>query len=432
MKPKLNYGKTLIVGFAFMSISAFWAVYDGAIPLMLTNTFGLSQGVTGAVMGIDNLLALFMLPLFGMLSDKTHTKLGRRTPYIIAGTALAVVAMILMPVFNNARNFVMFFVALGVTLIAMASYRSPAVAYMPDITPKPLRSKANGIINLTGGLGGALMMLITGWLVPKSDFPNYVPLFLFLAVFMVITVVLLVLVVNENKAVAQMREDSAVLGIDETGSDKDAEGNKIKMEPAVLKSFLFLLGSIFLWFFGYNAVISTFSRYALSSWGMELGASNRVLLIAQVAAMITFVPVGFLATRIGRKKTIMIGIVTISLAFAVAFLFTTPSMTVYILFAIAGIAWAFINVNSLPMVVDMCKGADVGKYTGFYYFASMSAQIVTPSIVGFLIDKFGMQVLFPYGCIFILLSFVTMVFVKHGDTRPEPPKVGAESFDVAD
>lgn len=433
MNMKLNYKRTMIVGFAFMSISAFWQVYDNVIPLILKNTFGLAEGTTGLVMGIDNVLALFMLPVFGALSDKTRTKLGRRTPYILFGTAAAVIAMMLLPVFDQKVMFWPFMSALFVVLIAMAVYRSPAVAYMPDITPKPLRSKANGVINLMGALGSVVILGITGFLVADVENPSYMPLFVFLAVFMVVAVLVLLLTINENKAVAEMRAQSAAMGIDE-GSVEDEAGKGEKMEPAVRKSFWLILASIFLWFMGYNAIISAFTRYAEDMWSMSVGSSSLVLLVANVAAILFFIPVGFIATKVGRKKTILIGISMLAVGFGTAFFYTGFSNLLFVNFVLAGVGWAFINVNSLPMVVDMSKGADVGKYTGYYYFASMSAQIITPWLSGTLVDKtaWGWQILFPYSCFFVILSFITMSFVKHGDTRPSLPADKLEAFGADD
>ncbi|MCL1829962.1 MAG: MFS transporter [Oscillospiraceae bacterium] len=427
---KLNTKRVIFVGLAFMSISAFWQIYDNALPLILENNFNLSSGITGFIMGIDNILALFMLPLFGALSDKTNTKLGRRMPYIVGGTIVAVICTVLIPIAQQ-WSLALFMVIIMILLIAMSTYRSPAVALMPDVTIKPLRSKANAVINLMGAIGGAAMLGITPILV-SADSDNYFPLFLVLAIFMAVCVAVLVFTINEPTSVAEMRSLSEEYGIDEE-SENEEQGSTEKMAPAVKKSFGLILSSIFLWFMGYNAVTTGFTRYAENVWGKGLGNVSMILLVAQVAAIISFIPVGMIASKIGRKKTILCGITMLAIAFGSSIMFTSFSYFMFVFFALAGIGWAFINVNSYPMVVEMSKGSNIGKYTGYYYFFSMAAQSVTPAFSGFLVDKLdNWRILFPYGCVFVALSFVTMLFVKHGDSRPELPKDKLEAFDVDD
>ena len=421
----------MLVGLAFMSICAFWQVYDNIIPLILENTFHLSATVTGAVMGIDNLLALFMLPLFGALSDKTNTRIGRRMPYILFGTIVAAVGFVLLLFAQQSENFVLFMSFLGIVLIAMSIYRSPAVALMPDVTIKPLRSKANAIINLMGAIGGALVLGATPLLV-RSGSDNYFALFTTLAAFMIIGVAVLFFTVNENACVAEMRKESAAYGIDETSDDDEKSEDNKKMTPEVRKSFLLILSSIFLWFMGYNAVTTGFTRYAQNVWERDVGNAAMILMVAQVAAIISYIPVGIIATKIGRRKTILCGVAMLTAAFGASMLFVGFSYFMFVFFALAGIAWAFINVNSYPMVVEMSKGPNIGKYTGYYYFFSMAAQTVTPAFSGVFVDNFGWRTLFPYGAIFLALSFVTMLFVKHGDSRPVAPKSKLEAFDVDD
>ena len=428
---KLNNKRTVLVGLAFMSICAFWQVYDNVIPLILENTFKLSSTVTGAIMGVDNILALFMLPLFGMLSDKTDTRIGRRMPYIVFGTIVASVGFVLLLFAKQGENLVLFMVLLGVVLIAMATYRSPAVALMPDVTIKPLRSKANAIINLMGAVGGALMLGATPLLV-KKDSDNYLLLFVVLAGIMLASVAALFFTIREPKCTAEMREESAKYGIDETSADETKGGDKTKMAPDVRKSFLLILASIFLWFMGYNAVTTGFTRYAQNVWDKGVGNASMILMVAQVAAIIAYIPVGMIASKIGRRKTIMCGIIMLALAFGASLMFLDFSVWMFVFFALAGIAWAFINVNSYPMIVEMSKGPNIGRYTGYYYFFSMTAQSVTPAISGFFVDHIGWRTLFPYGAIFVALSFVTMLFVKHGDSRPEAPKSKLEAYDVDD
>ena len=433
---KLNGKRTVFVGLAFMSICAFWQVYDNIIPLILENTFKLSSAVTGAIMGVDNVLALFMLPLFGWLSDKTDTRIGKRTPYILFGTVVAAVSFVFLLLAQRGGSLVWFMAILGVVLIAMSTYRSAAVALMPDVTIKPLRSKANAVINLMGAIGGALVLALTPLLVfsgaGKDGGDSYFWLFAALAAFMIVCVFVMFVKINEKACVAEMRAESAALGIDETSAEETETGGKVKMPPDVRKSFLLILSSIFLWFMGYNAVTTGFTRYAQNVWDRGVGNAAMILMVAQVAAILSYIPVGMIATKIGRRKTILCGITMLAAAFGSSMAFTDFSYFMFVFFALAGIAWAFINVNSYPMVVEMSKGPNIGKYTGYYYLFSMTAQSITPFVSGLFIDHVGWRTLFPYGALFVALSFVTMLFVKHGDSRPEAPKTKLEAYDVDD
>jgi len=435
---KLNNKRTILIGFAFMSICAFWQVYDNIIPLILENSFGLSSAATGAIMGIDNILALFMLPLFGWLSDRTNTRIGRRMPYIVFGTLVAAVGFVVLLFAESAGSLVWFMIILAVVLISMSTYRSAAVALMPDVTIKPLRSKANALINLLGAIGGALVLGATPLLVREGS-NNYFPLFSALSAFMVISVVILFIKIQEKVCVEEMREESAKYGIDEITDDVDeATGEKIKMSPEVRRSFILILVSIFLWFMGYNAVTTGFTRYADNVWGQGVGNASLILMVAQIAAIISYIPVGIIATRIGRRKTIMIGVAMLTVAFGASVFFADFSYFMFIFFALAGVSWALINVNSYPMVVEMSKGPNIGKYTGYYYFFSMTAQSITPFVSGALVDAtrgvdgLGWRTLFPYGALFVALSFVTMIFVKHGDSKPPAPVSKIEAYDVDD
>lgn len=424
---KLNYRRTFFVGLAFLSICAFWQLYENIVPLILKNTFGIKDTVSGIIMALDNVLALFMLPLFGTLSDKTATPLGKRMPFILGGTALAVISMIFMPVGDNAGILSIFLIALLITLVAMSTYRSPAVALMPDVTPKPLRSKANAIINLMGAIGGAVTLGLVALMVPDADKPNYFPVFAIIAALMVISVVVLLLTIKENKLVSEMQ---ALNG--HQVQEAAAEKNKEKMAPEVRKSLIFILASIFFWFMAYNAVTTAFSKYAQDYLGIKGGGFAANLLIATVAAIISYIPVGFIASKVGRKKTILVGIVMLFVSFAAAGLFTAYSPILTILLVIIGSGWAAINVNSYPMVVEMSKGSDVGKYTGYYYTFSMAAQVLTPIASGALLEYVGYYTLFPYAAFFMVLAFCTMLMVRHGDSKPQVVKEKLEMLDVGD
>ena len=516
---KLNTKRTILVGFAFFLISAFWHAYDATIPVILTNKFGMSQTWSGVIMALDNILAVFMLPLFGALSDKCRSRHGKRTPFIVFGTVIAAVALfglsfvdslqlrnikdvsglddpaalaiiydtqadsalitpegdtfilgeeftkeeftaitmkvtdsetgkqITNPDYTNyatparqalaaqrtAQNTVplMLFVALLLMiLVAMATFRSPAVALMPDVTMKPLRSKAYAIINLMGTAGG-ILVLVLGMVFATSavqnSLMNYTVYYGVIAAIMLGALIVFLLTVREPKWAAQMQADSVKYGIEENAAET---GEKRSLSAGEKKSLILILLSIALWYFGYNAVTSKYAVYAGNILDKDY---NTTMLLAQAAAIVAYLPAGVVASKIGRKKTILAGIVMLTTAFAVAAFMraSSPTWAMNAMFALAGIAWATINVNSFPMVVEMCSGADIGKYTGFYYTASMSAQIATPMLSGMLMDKMGMTVLFPYAAIFVALAFATMFFVRHGDAKAAPKK-GLEAFDSDD
>ena len=415
---KLDYKRTILVGFAFFLISAFWQAYDTIVPLILTNKFEMQQTWSGLIMSLDNIFAVILLPIFGTLSDKTRTPIGKRTPYITFGCILAA---IFISTLGFASNVIWFIVLLLMCLLSMATFRSPAVALMPDVTVKPLRSKGNAIINLMGTAGG---MLVLGLSIVfktnaegKTDFTAYL---FTVGYVMLIALIVFLFTVKEPKWSREAEKknaelDSAAEANAENAGEKPA-GNSLSRSEFI--SLILILASVALWYIGYNAVTSKYSVYATEVLKVPY---NVTLLVAQGAAIVSYIPVGIVATKLGRKKTILAGVAMLTAAFgAAAFIKEgTPAIVMYILFSLAGIGWATINVNSFPMVVELAKRGDVGKYTGFYYTASMAAQIVTPIFSGFLVDKLGWWVFFPYAAIFAGLAFVTMFFVKHGDAKPE-------------
>lgn len=438
---KLDTKRTVLVGFAFLSICAFWQMYDNLVPLILTNTFHLNETISGAIMAADNVMALFLLPLFGGLSDKCTSRLGRRRPFILFGTLAAICLMLLLPLFADSYHaapgggkIALFICVLGLLLVAMGTYRSPAVALMPDITPKPLRSKANAIINLMGAVGGILYLLITTFLyhVKSETYVSFFPLFAIVAGIMAAALAVVMFFVNEPELVKKQQEYERKHPEDDL-TEHTAQGDTLPAD--VKKSLTFLLVSISLWFVGYNGVSTWFSVYAENIWGMSLGQANTCLTIATGGAILSYIPIGTVASRIGRRKTIRFGALLLSGSFLAAFLLTMAlegfSPVLYVLFLLVGLAWASINVNSLPMVVEMCKGSEVGKFTGLYYTFSMSAQIITPIVAGWLLRNVSYRALFPYAAIFVFASFLTMGFVRHGDNKV-PAKKGLEAYDVED
>ena len=443
---KLNNRRTVLVGLAFLSICAFWQMYDNVIPLILRETFRMNESLAGAVMALDNILALFLLPFFGTLSDRCRNqKLGRRTPFILVGTAVAVVLMNLLPLLDNGFaagggrwHFIAFIVVLGGLLVAMGSYRSPAVALMPDVTPKPLRSRANAIINLMGAVGGVLYLGVAAVLYPTDKVKNlvhvnYQPLFLVVSAIMAAAVAVLLLTIREPRLSAENQSLEAQHPEWNLAED-DGSGREV-LPAAVKRSLRFLLASIALWYIGYNGVTTWFTTYISQIMGEGLGGASRCLLVATVGAIVSYIPIGVVASKVGRRKTILAGCALLAACFLAGFLLTTAfssiNFVMYIVFALVGLAWAAINVNSLPMVVEMCRGSDVGKFTGYYYTASMAAQVVTPVLAGTLMRHISYRVLFPYAACFVALSFVTMCFVRHGDSKAEA-KRGLDAFEEMD
>lgn len=519
---KLNYKRTVFVGFAFFLICTFWQAYDTIIPKILTDKFGMSQANSGIIMALDNILALFMLPLFGAISDRCKSRMGRRTPFILIGTIIAAAAFMLLsfadglqlkniatvssiddpaaletlydsvggetletpdgtrfilneqferdtfaaitaeivqggetvtnPDYTNyvvpARHayahaqtqegpfpLILFICILLIALISMATFRSPAVALMPDVTIKPLRSKANAVINLMGTAGGMIVLgmgIVFGTGAAKNALMPYTTFFAIVAGIMLVALLVFMLTVKEPKFVREMEAESRKYGIEAPAEEAAASAcDKRPLSSGERASLLLILASVVFWFMGYNAVTSKYSVYAGKVLNLDY---NTTLLLANAAAVAAYLPVGMVASKIGRKKTILAGVVMLATSFCVASFLREGSSALVMncMFVLAGIGWATINVNSFPMVVELSRGGDVGKYTGFYYTASMAAQTITPYLSGLLMDHVGMTTLFPYATIFVALAFGTMLFVKHGDNRPAQPRSRLEAFDVED
>lgn len=631
---KLDYPQTFKVGFAFAIIMLFWTAYDFVVPLLLEHAYGLPSWARGIIMGLDNLLSLFMLPLFGKLSDNAHGKLvkkwGRRTPFIVIGTVCAVVLMVFVPVatlkqqakaqelttqiesqlnddsfmqplleewYDNAvagkegsanycdltylgnnkitreqfvalrydskmtskkavlnmlgaityyydgevvedlsatsptgktyqeivdsnaaykkyvaagmnnyisnevnekctkaadgsgiKSLVVYMVILLLVLIAMATFRSPAVALMPDVTPKPLRSQANAIINLCGGIGGAIAFLIYTVVLFGQRLENYVIIFGSVAAGMLLLLAGFLALVNERKMVAKCQEICKEYEIDDFADGENPEAEKFAeelihegdaeynldskpdgevqelvngtakeeiapetldfakqvventkkkpvspkewwhakndLEKGRLKSFALILASIFMWFMGYNAVSSNLSIYTTKSLNLSAGVASIISGVSMGISAIAFIPVGYMAAKIGRRKSIMIGFAMAVVSFVLICFAVRPSGNAAIpavLFAlfylIAGFGLIIANVNTFPMVTELSTAETVGQYTGYYYVATMSAQAITPAIGGAIMDAGGNQYLFLYSAVCIVIAIVLMLFVKHGDSK---------------
>ena len=605
---KLNYKKTIKVGLAFAIIMLFWTAYDFVIPLLLERAFGLSNSLRGVVMGIDNVLSLFLLPIFGKWSDKINTRRGRRTPFVVVGTILAVVIMIFVPitaasqlkdatalrneiyavettadfsyeaangtVYTSSEQFYtmmyetpaksgvgyaysdhdylklneknsleayleianygvteiekdggkfyrietivsgtsrisdqveiteeeyneikehnadyqkfvepgiavfaseevntkitkvhperigIYLAVLFLVLVAMASFRSPAVALMPDVTPKPLRSQANAMINLMGGVGGAFAFIIytVGFLLAENPFTK---IFAVCAAVMVALLVAFLLLVNEPKYVEECRQECEKYGIsndDEAeeihsvkeGAQAKCEGSapadplseeevalrKKKHERAFKRSFFFILASTFMWFMGYNAISSNLSVYCTKVLNQTAGVASVISGVSMAVSAIAFIPVGILAVKIGRRKSVLLGFALSVVSFVLVFLFVKPDHLAKYLFAIfyliSGFGLIITNVNTFPMVLELSSSSSVGKYTGYYYISTMSAQAITPFISGLVMDYFEDQYLFLYSAICVVIAFVFMFFTRYGDSKPVPAASALEYLGAGD
>jgi len=458
-------------------------MYDTLVAKMLVDNFGLNQTFSGFIMALDNILALFLLPLFGRISDKTRTKLGKRTPFIIIGTLAASILFVSIAFFdlyqqiavtkhgfsliesigtaedplyqftlgtevytNNVRSalateraqlifqqvtkqqpglLIGFIVVLFFVLVAMGIYRSPAVSLMPDVTPKPLRSKANAVINFMGTMGGAFAYVLVFLLAsgPVFDKTGYVATFAATGLLMLLLIAIFVATVKENAWYKEMVEitekyhlDS--LDIDDEGLDVSQHSDDEKMPKDVRRSFILILSAVVLWFMGYNAATTKFSVYAFNHLGLE--QFSLPPLIGIITAALAFIPIGYISQKIGRRRMILFGIVVLTIALGSAVFITDETkVLMYIIMGLVGISWASINVNSYPMVVEMSRHGNIGVYTGYYYSASMSAMIITPILSGALMDITDWYpVLFIYSAVFMGLAFIPMYFVKHGEPAP--------------
>ncbi len=435
---KLDVFKTLLIGFGFFGTSVMWKLYNDYVPIFLqagnpifdanlttiTNGFGLGTALTGFIMTLDNIVALFLLPLVGILSDRIWLpKLGgRRKPFIVTFAPISIAAFILIPYIvkgippeysGNAEmlgaSLTFFIIAVGVFITTMAAFRTPIISLMPDLTPSPLRSQANGIINLMGGLGGVVITLV-GAMLYRMDiaFP-----FIASGALMAMAVLMLVFYVQEPRHLAgvEEREEEQALGA-------FRKFRQISMSPEARTSLRWLLLSIFLWFFGYNAIETFFTSYGVNVLGVTEDRASMLSSISYITFIAFAVPSGYIAARIGRKRTITLGLIIFAVLLMVGYL--VPNITVIsIVLGVGGVAWSLVNINSLPMVIDTADSdANIGAFTGFYYIASQMAAIAGPIANGVLIEQFenyGLVLLMPV--IFFIFAVITMQFVTRGEAR---------------
>ncbi|MCR4874210.1 MAG: MFS transporter [Clostridia bacterium] len=496
---KLDFKRTLKVGFAFLGIMLFWEVYDYIMPLILSNYFGLNASQYGIIMGLDNLLAIFLLPLFGGLSDKAvNARGGRRTSFIFWGSiaaALSIVFLMLMEfkeytllianmkdsigvsvvdlqdlnpesdynkimsivtvlsehgyisadwiaktsftitdittiqietaksvMMANPAVLVFFIVALLGVLVAMASYRSPAIALMPDVTPKPLRSQANALITLMGGVGGALSILVYMFFGAKK-YESHIALWSITAGLLIVILVLYLVFVKEKKFVQLRIEEEKKYNVIDEEEEEEKRGQH-KLSKSKMTSLILILATVFLWFMGYNCVRSHMSVYCTNFLQIKQSVVTIVNLANGIGGAVALLPCAFLSAKIGRKKTIFAGLILAAITYIPCFFMTAATPGVSILFPVcfilSGFGMVFVNVNTLPMVTELSKGSNVGKYTGFYYVASMTAQAITPFFAGLIMEIDGYNTykyLFVYAISFVIISIVTTACIKHGDSK---------------
>ena len=435
-KPlKLNVKRTFIIGFAFFGILMLWQVYNNYCPLFLTDIFVRNYGgkdtdyqyYVGALMALDNLFALFMLPLFGAWSDKTHTKFGKRMPFIVIGTILSAIVFPLIVVMFAIKSLAGVIVMMCLTLIFMQMYRNPAVALMPDITPKPLRSKANAIINVVGYvgaiLGGAVALIIPFKSYSDNTGVLLIP-FIVCCVAMIITIALLFIKVKENKIIEEMVDD-----MKRGEEESELEENIVEDAPLSKKnkiSLIIMIVAVFLWFASFNAVETFWSSYGQNH--LDISNYSLFTIVLTIASLASFVPAAFVSEKIGRKWTIVIGLGCMIIGLMLisfipqtkeivevknVFYHKTP-FALYPCFALCGIGWAFINCCSYPMFVELASGKNIGRYTGLYYAASMLAQTLTPVCAGLLVyfaEKW--DILFVYSTIVMAAALIVFIFVNN-------------------
>jgi len=427
---KLDYKKMFLIGFGFFATSVMWALYNTYIPIYLqagnpefeatTFGFGLSATLTGFIMTLDNIAAFFIQPIMGAVSDRTYTRIGRRMPYILACAPIAVVAFVLIPLAPqmipaelNGRVgqltglFAFFIAALGVMLLMMAVFRTPVIALMPDLTPSPLRSKANGVINLMGGLGGVLAFVAGGLL-----YRIYRPLpFWVGGAITLIAVAILFWRVKEPRELIE----SAARREEGLGVFRGLRG----IPPENVRSLVLLILAIFFWFVGYNAIETFFSSYGVATLGVSESTASMILSVAYVTFIIFSIPSGFIATRFGRKRTIITGLVIFAALLVIAF-FTPVVPVIIVLLAVGGLAWSLVNINSLPMVVDISTSEEVlGTYTGLYYVAGTLAAVVGPILNGWVIDltERNYNMIFFVTPAFFVLAILCMLGVTKGEAK---------------
>lgn len=430
-KKKLNYPKIILIGFGFLASSLAWAIYNSQVPLILENHFLMGGTLIGTIMTIDNFFGVIFQPLIGAWSDNTRTRLGRRMPWILFGLPICAILFSIIPLQQTLFTFMATIV--GFNLI-MALWRSPVISLMPDVTPAPLRSEANGIINMMGGIGSIIAFFVGGLLSDIREDKFFA--FFMATIVMLIALVVLLIFIREPDSLrfkhennlpirntlanrwSQRSRDSIKMYNDE---DEDTDKKQRSMTAFLelpgeqKRSLIGLLIAIFAWFMGYNAIETFFTLYATNTYGISGGQATMMLTGFSLTFLIFAIPAGLLAQKIGRKKTILGGLIGIIVLFLP--ILTQPSQwLVQVLLIAGGACWACININSLPMVLEFSKEQSVGSFTGYYYLFSFTAAIVAPITYGAVQDFFGTEsLLFLFSVLCFAVAFISMFFVNHGD-----------------
>ena len=436
---KLNYKRTFIIGFAFFGILLLWQVYDSWCTPMLTELFKTKlnidderrvQYLVGIMMAIDNLAALILLPIFGSLSDKTNTRIGKRMPYILIGTFACCVLFPFIPIFFVQSNVAGVIAVMACVVLFAMMYRNPAVALMPDMTPKPLRSKANGIINIMGYLGGAFAVIMG---IPLDIKKKYLEVsdknfwiveipFLVGSVLMLVSAIVLFILIKENKIRDEMKEEMA--RGDAVSETTDVVDDDKPLSRANKIMLFLILGAEFFWFMADNAVGTFLNNYIIYNTTSGQAATSVLNIVGGVASVAGFALGGIIASKIGRKWTLMSGLGLAFIAYAVWIVLTFTAGVgdgsaapgwLYPLFVFKGLGMSLVHVNSFPMVVELCNSKKIGKFTGFYYASSMTAQTITPVAFGalLLVPSFDWYLLPIYASICIAISAGVFFFVKN-------------------
>lgn len=403
---RLDFGKTFVLGLGFMVISITWSVYNAFVPVFYEG-FVHSGVVLGLLMITDNIIGISLQPWIAHKSDRTWNRFGRRMPYVLLAAPIAAVLFALIPFHTGL--LMLLFTALGMNL-AMGLYRAPTVALMPDITPRPLRSQANGIINFMGGFGALIAFFIAA---PLYRMNSSLP-FLLTAVLVFIAVLILWWKIKEP---AHLGGEEVIQKVKFT----EAVGSVFRPER---RSVLYLLLAIFAWFVGYQGLEAFFTLYGINVLGVDAAAGAFALGFFALAFLIFAIPAGYIAGKFGRRNTIRAGLFILTLVFVAGFGIRSIGL-LQLLFLVGGLGWALVNVNSYPMVVEMASDAETGTYTGLYYFFSSGAAIVGPPLMGLLRDLFGYQHLFLYAVVPMVLALLFISRVRGGEAQVAA-KVSAE------
>jgi maltose/moltooligosaccharide transporter len=414
---KLDYKKTFLIAFGFFATSLAWSIYNSTVPMIIESRYVHSTAVIGLIMTIDNVFGVIFQPLFGQLSDRTHTRFGRRMPYIMAGIPICATAFIFIP---RTKTLAAMMTVIIIFNLVMSFWRSPVVALMPDLTPSALRSKANGVINMMGGIGTIIAFLVGGILIKIGGYN--VP-YLMGALIMIFALIMMVRYIREPQTpVIGQAEDSVELELDPDKA-KHRVNKNIKIskvwQPGEKRSLFALLLAIFFWFCGYNAIEAFFTLYATKKMGLSPGDATMTLALLSLTLVGFAIPAGILAGRMGRRRMIIVGLIGM-IAIFMSLALVSNLWTLRVMLLLSGIFWSCININSLPMVVEMATSDRIGSFTGYYYFFSFSAAIFSPILFGKIRDmtqNYG--VLFVYASATFALALVSMMFVRHGETQTQ-------------